>query len=522
MGETEGVFSSAKTPDPNNLSRARMATMNQSLKSVLSFLALTNWLSTSSASIVKGAKNSAQHACDYFNEALQSITTLPSESNYANLSTENWSATAWAQPACIVQPASVPDVQHVVRTLTQLQVQFAVRSGGHNPSPLAANINGGVLIDTSALNEVTYDSSSGTVRVGSGNTWGDVYSALDPLNVTVAGGRSVGVGVTGLTLGGGLSYFSDLYGLVCDNVAEHEVVLANGSLVKASLHENPELHWALKGGGNNFGIVTSFKFYTFASNPVWGGIKVYGLEQLPTIYAALAEYQTSPNKDPYANLDLQAAVTNSSIGVLLNLIYLKPVESPPAFKVFYEIPTLQDTTKIQTMTEFLTGGVLPYVPRWEFLTTTFTPSTWLYAHLSEMFTSSSEVSDFGGITGGTLVVSMQPISESLVLAGEERGGNALGLQPTNQTWGMFTSGWYSSEDDPDAHSLGSSLNNQTKKAAVNAGQHLPYVFMNDASHDQAVIASYGTENVKRMRDVQLKYDPGQVFQTLVPGGFKLP
>lgn len=109
--------------------------------------------------------------------------------------------------------------------------------------------------------------------------------------------------------------------------------------------------------------MTSFKFRTFPSNPVWGGIKFYSLDHLPALYAALAEYQTVPNKDPYANLDLQAAVTNASIGVLLNLIYLKPVESPSAFDVFYDIPTLLDTTKIQTMTEFLSGGVLPSIPR---------------------------------------------------------------------------------------------------------------------------------------------------------------
>lgn len=83
-----------------------------------------------------------------------------------------------------------------------MQVRSAVRSGGHMPSPLAANINAGVLIDLSALNEVTYEPSSRTVTVGSSNNWGDVYSALDPFNVTVAGGRVVDVGVAGPTLGG--------------------------------------------------------------------------------------------------------------------------------------------------------------------------------------------------------------------------------------------------------------------------------------------------------------------------------
>lgn len=139
-----------------------------------------------------------------------------------------------------------------------------------------------------------------------------------------------------------------------------------------------------------------------------------------------------------------------------------------------------------------------------------------------MITSSPAASEFGGITGGTLVVAMQPISLSVVLAGNKRGGNALGLQPTNQTWVVIDAGWYLTEDEPKAHNLSMSLNNQMEEAALKAGQHLPYVFMNDASYDQAVIASYGAENVERMRDVQRIYDPDQVFQELVPGGFKLP
>lgn len=104
----------------------------------------------------------------------------------------------------------MPDVQEIVRNLTELQVQFAVRSGGHMASPLAANINDGVLIDMADLSEVTYDPSSSTVTVGSGNRWGDVYAALDPYNITVAGGRIVDVGVAGLTLGGMSTQAHDL------------------------------------------------------------------------------------------------------------------------------------------------------------------------------------------------------------------------------------------------------------------------------------------------------------------------
>lgn len=137
-------------------------------------------------------------------------------------------------------------------------------------------------------------------------------------------------------------------------------------------------------------------------------------------------------------------------------------------------------------------------------------------------TTSLELSQIQALTEGTFVVGMQPISASAVLAGRERGGNALGLQAVNQTWMVMDIGWYSSEADASAHSAGTSINNAVREVALQAGQDLPYIFMNDASYDEPVIASYGKENVDRLKVVQQKYDPDQVFRKLVPGGFKLP
>lgn len=111
------------------------------------------------------------------------------------------SGTAWAKPSCIIQPAAASDIQQVVRLLTDRHVPFAVRSGGHLPSPLGANINDGVLIDMSMLTGVTYDAANNVAKVGAGQRWKTVYDALDAHNVTVVGGRVVDVGVAGLTLG---------------------------------------------------------------------------------------------------------------------------------------------------------------------------------------------------------------------------------------------------------------------------------------------------------------------------------
>lgn len=133
------------------------------------------------------------------------------------------SATARGHPLCIMQPSSTADVQKIISYLSSHRVRFAIRSGGHLPSPLGANTNDGVLIDTSSLNIREYNEKSQTVKIGTGLRWGDVYNYLDQYQVMVVGGRNIDVGVGGLILGSGLSYLSDLYGMACDNVVNFEV-----------------------------------------------------------------------------------------------------------------------------------------------------------------------------------------------------------------------------------------------------------------------------------------------------------
>ena len=102
---------------------------------------------------------------------------------------------------------------------------------------------------------------------------------------------------------------------------------------------------------------------TFPIKLVWGGIKSYSLEQLPALFEALYEYQTAMQKDPYANLMMQAFITNKTVGAVLNMVYLKPQVSHPAFEHFYSIPTTEDTTRIQTLTQMMSGQRVPPLPR---------------------------------------------------------------------------------------------------------------------------------------------------------------
>ncbi|KAI1776754.1 putative FAD-binding oxidoreductase [Hypoxylon cercidicola] len=466
--------------------------------------------------------DAAENLCGQLDEGFNSFTYLPGNTLYKELSEENWSQTAWGNPTCIFQPNAASDLQAVVPLLVGANISFAIRSGGHSPSPGGANIDHGVLIDMSRFNDVHYLADENAAVVGSGQTWEHVYTQLDQYNVTVVGGRVLDVGVGGLTLGSGLSYMSDLYGLTCDNVIDFEVVLANGSLVDANMESNPDLFWALKGGANNFGIVTSFKLSAYPIHEVWGGVKGYSLEDLPALLKAALEYQSAPHKDPYANFMMQGFPTNSSFGIIMNIVYLKPEVSPPAFEPFYRINTTSDTTKLRSYTDFLSGQALFDIPRADWRATSFEPDESLYATIENIITESAALKQIQSVTSGSLAFGLQPISTSLVDAGRQRGGNALGLKPVNQTWWVLDSLWWSPEDDELVHNSTRTMVDDIEVAAKSGDKYLPYQFMNDASWDQPVIAHYGEENVRRLWEVQAKYDPDLVFQRLVPGGFKLP
>lgn len=166
-------------------------------------------------------------------------------------------------------PTSAQQVSQIVTILNRYEdVQFAVKSGGHNPNVGWSSVDGGVLISMRNLSSTVYNAAEQTADIGPGARWADVVDALQPSNVAVVSGRlgkfhldvgsemliAIGdVGVAGLSLGGGLSFLSGQYGLVCDNVVDFEVVQADGSIVNVNANSNPDQFFALKGGGNQFG-----------------------------------------------------------------------------------------------------------------------------------------------------------------------------------------------------------------------------------------------------------------------------
>ncbi len=182
----------------------------------------------------------------------------PGDSDYEQ-SRQVFNAMIDKRPALIARPATVDDVAAVVGFARDQGLLLAVRGRGHNGAGLGT-CDGGVVIDLGAFREVSVDPQARTVRVGGGCTWGEVDQATNAYGLATPSGIISTTGVGGLTLGGGLGHLTRKCGLSIDNLLEAELVLASGEQVTASATEHPDLYWAIRGGGGNFGAVTSFLF----------------------------------------------------------------------------------------------------------------------------------------------------------------------------------------------------------------------------------------------------------------------
>ena len=193
------------------------------------------------------------------------------------------------RPALIARPATPDEVARVVAFARDNDLPLAVRGGGHNGAGLGT-VDDGVVIDLSLLKDIEVDPQARTVRIGGGCTWGEVDAATNEHGLATPSGIISTTGVGGLTLGGGIGHLSRKFGLTIDNLLEADVVLANGERVPASADENTELFWALKGGGGNFGVVTSFLFRLHEVGTVIGGPTFWPAELGAEVLSAYREF----------------------------------------------------------------------------------------------------------------------------------------------------------------------------------------------------------------------------------------
>ncbi|KAI5357982.1 Putative FAD-binding domain, PCMH-type, FAD-binding, type PCMH, subdomain 1 [Septoria linicola] len=491
-----------------------------------SFISLAAF-SASSPPPQYGSTKSCASACTELNKALPGqVTTANNAAEYRSIQAGYYSAfNGELSPACFVLPTKAEDVATVVKVAKKLQCPFAVKGGGHTFFAGANSIQDGISVDLQRLNQVT-PNADGSASIGPGNRWGQVYETLDPLGKTVMGGRVSSVGVGGLLVSGGLSFLHPSRGFGCDNIRGYQLVNAEGKVLEVTQKSYPDLFWALRGGGNNFGVVTRFDVDTVQQGSFWGGSINYNISQLDSLmkaYNRLAQPETQDIKATTWFAPVYFPQTNFWL-INVEPVYADPVATTPEiFKPFVEAPDqLSNSIRIANISS-LTRDTTPVAgssqAEWDI---TMKMNTEVVHYMKERIETGAL--SHPAIT--QIAFPVQILGKPTLSHTGNRGGNALGLSPADgplliTQLGLTWNATESAADDAAIIAQGDALMADVKKWSERKGLAHRYIYMNYAGKSQDVFAGYGASNQAKLRRIAKKYDPQGVFQKLVPGGKKL-
>ncbi|KAK8052913.1 hypothetical protein PG996_012214 [Apiospora saccharicola] len=284
----------------------------------------------------------------------------PSSGPYIKEQADYWSSTCAAlKPTCIMFPKSAEEVSTIINVLKGNDEKFAIKSGGHNPNNYFSSVEGGPLISTQKMDQVLLDPATGIAKVGPGIRLDEIAAQLQGTGWTFVGGRIGNTGVGGLILGGGLSYMSAQYGWAASSVLEYEIVLANGTIATASATHNPDLFRALKGGGNMFGVVTTYTLQTYRQGNIYGGNLVFlrTPETDAKLLKAVRDFADYNQDDKAAVIVTAERSTVSLIDSWILFIFYDGVEVPAGtFKNFTDVGPTLNTCKVQTYSDLIGGS----------------------------------------------------------------------------------------------------------------------------------------------------------------------
>ncbi|KAK7521102.1 uncharacterized protein IWZ02DRAFT_277836 [Phyllosticta citriasiana] len=485
----------------------------------------THALRLSAADAALGDFNFCAAACSVLAFLYGDSVAEPGSANYSSCQSGYWSVQqADVHPDCIFRPQDTRDVSRAILFSRLFRCPFAVKSGGHSAFAGSSNIQGGITLDLRELNQVQLSDDKSIVSVGTGNKWVDVYEALEPHGLAVIGGRVSAIGVGGLTLGGGISFFSGLYGWACDNVVNYELVTGSGVVLQVNETSYPDLYWSLRGGGNNFGVVTRFDLSTFPQGLMWGGGQLHKISQRSAIIEAFAQFGAHGEEDPKAGLILSFAWAGGDYFAKLDMQYADPISSPPVFENFTSIPDpLSNTTMIRTLSnltvEFNESN--PSGLRETYWASAYKLDRDLINAVLDIYMD--EIDTLVNVSGIVPACTLQVITSPQLSHMSKRGGNALGLSEADGPLLLMNLNnmWNNAADDYAVMRASSNIVERVNARAAAMGVDHRYVYQNYASQYQDVIASYGPENQLKLMAVAAYYDPTGVFQTLQPGYFKL-
>ena len=419
-----------------------------------------------------------------------------------------WNGDIDRRPAAIAKCRNVADVQAAVAFARKEGLPIAVRSGGHS-FPGHSVADGALVIDLRQINQVSLDAAARRVSVGGGAVWSEVDGATVPHGLAVTGGHVTHTGVAALTLGGGMGHLMRGFGLTSDNLLNAEIVTADGRVLQVSETENPDLFWAIRGGGGNFGIATRLEFQLHPMpETVFGGLIFYAPETGPELMRRYAEIcKTMPDQVttilaylhapplPFVPPEVQfkpgyavvAVCTDQAIGEKI----LAPLRKfgPPLFEMIAPLPypavqSLFDPALPPGTTAYLNGHY--------------------FKHLSEDLIKSVH----------SHTAQMPPgHSQMLVL----QLGGAVGRVPEGKTafggrqagfMSMFVGIWEETGDRAPAVAWARGFTSDTEKLSMGGS----YVNLSDEMSETKVANSYGRDTYEKLAKLKAKYDPENVFR----------
>ncbi|KAL4079682.1 hypothetical protein J3A83DRAFT_4458609 [Scleroderma citrinum] len=447
----------------------------------------------------------------------------------------HWASSSTQHAACSFDPATPEDVGIAVgssqgstaRGLTepsQLQIlgdnrcPFAVKGGGHATNPGFSSTTG-VQIAMTKFSEVTYDPQTQTAIIGAGLVWDDVYAALEEYGVTVAGGRFTGVGVAGLTLGGGYSWITNQHGLTIDTVQAYELVSPNGEVVNVTESSDPDLFFALKGGYNNFGIVTRFTLKTFSQAQVWGGTIFYPWTVVDQVTIATANFSAN-STDPKAQVIVLYNYGAELVPFIsAMLFYDGPTPSPGIFDPFLVIPSLSKDISTRSLVSLVRSFPSNVTEGQRGVFNTISTSGYsvelLQEFASEALYWGTQLSPFSGVLFSYIVEPFLPtIFSHNATPSAYPGSRERGLFPL-----AIYFGWMLPSSDELMRNATRMSAAKLSEKAISLGDSIPDapLYNNYAISDTPLERMYG-DNLQRLRSIKQEVDPNNVMG--LAGGFK--
>ena len=451
-------------------------------------------------------------AVEEFRSALRGSLLQPGDAGYDDARTI-FNAMFDRRPAMIVQCSGTADVIDAVNFARTNNLLVAVRAGGHGIAGDAI-CDDGLVIDLTRMNGVHVDRQASTVRVQGGATWGDVDRETQAFGLATPGGAVSTTGVAGLTLKGGIGWMRSKYGLSCDNLLSAEVVTADGEVVNASATENEELFWALRGGGGNFGVVTSFEFRLYPVGPlIMAVIPMYPLDEAPRIIEQWRDWIESAPDEVSSSLIMWTPPADPS---LPETVHNQPVAITAAF---YSGPVDEGRRVLQPLREFGTpiGEIVEAMP-YRDVQTAFDPffgtrgeliAYWKSLYVNELSEAVIEI----------VANRASSRSSSMTLFAVHYLGGAPGRVGAKETafgsrdapYMISIDGvWYDRSENDRHVSWVREVWDELQPHATGA-VYLNFMGHEEGGTDEIVKAAFG-DNYERLVDVKTKYDPANLFR----------